>query len=228
FLSIASHELKTPVTLLKGYAQILEARARQKNDTGALKPLLTINRQVDRMTHLINDLFDVSRIESGKVQFDMRPFALGEALEEALQDVRTTSPGFVLRAHHDAGELWVRGDRLRIQQVMTNLLSNAVKYSDTRREADVRVEREGHQAVISVTDYGIGIPRKQQEEVFHLYFRGANVSANNYGGLGLGLFISKMIVDYHGGEIGVTSEEGKGSRFHFTLPVLENRAQDAQ
>jgi signal transduction histidine kinase len=228
FLSIASHELKTPVTLLKGYAQLLEARARQKNDTGALKPLVTINRQVDRMTHLINDLFDVSRIESGSVHFDMRPFALDAALEEVLQDVRTSSPGFVLRSHHDAEDLWVRGDRLRIQQVVTNLLTNAVKYSGTRKEADVRIERNRGQAVISVTDYGIGIPRKQQEEVFLLYFRGANASINNYGGLGLGLFISKMIVDHHGGEIGVSSEEGKGSRFYFTLPVLENGGQVEQ
>jgi len=228
FLSIASHELKTPVTLLKGYAQLLEARARQKNDTGALKPLVTINRQVDRMTHLINDLFDVSRIESGSVHFDMRPFALYAALEEVLQDVRTSSPGFVLRSHHDAEDLWVRGDRLRIQQVVTNLLTNAVKYSGTRKEADVRIERNRGQAVISVTDYGIGIPRKQQEEVFLLYFRGANASINNYGGLGLGLFISKMIVDHHGGEIGVSSEEGKGSRFYFTLPVLENGGQVEQ
>ncbi len=228
FLSIASHELKTPVTLLKGYAQLLESRARQKGDTGALKPLVTINRQVDRMTQLINDLFDVSRIESGRMHFDIRPFELGAALEEALQDVRASAPNFVLRAHREVAEVWVHGDQLRIQQVMTNLLTNAVKYADARREADVRIERDGRRAMVSVTDYGIGIPREQQDEVFNLYFRGANASTSNYGGLGLGLFISKMIVDHHGGEIGVSSEEGKGSTFYFSLPVPNDCGQDSR
>ncbi len=221
FLSVASHELKTPVTLMKGYAQILEKRARQQGDSAALKPLVTINRQADRMGRLINDLLDVSRIESGRVKFDMHPFELGGAVEEVMHDVADSSPGFHLRMNKREGEAWVRGDRMRTQQVVTNLLTNAVKYSHERREIEVCLECRDGRALVTVTDYGIGIPESQQAEVFELYFRGANASTDNYGGLGLGLFISRSIIERHGGEIGVRSQEGRGSAFHFSLPLLE-------
>ncbi len=109
---------------------------------------------------------------------------------------------------------------MRIEQLITNLLNNAVKYSDKRKEVDIAIKRDGGEAVVSVTDYGIGIPARQQSEVFELYFRGTNVPAEHYGGLGLGLYISKAIIERHGGTIGVTSEEGKGSTFFFSLPIV--------
>jgi PAS domain S-box-containing protein len=219
FLSIASHELKTPVTLLRGYSQILNRQAEKKNDTAALRPLQVIDRQIERMTRLIDDLLDVSRIESGAIEFQMAPFDLVEALREVIGEVGVYAPEFKLRVQDGVGELWLSGDRQRIQQVMTNLMTNAIKYASDRREADVRVERDGDQAVVSVTDYGIGIPQEQQSQVFERYFRGANASANNYGGLGMGLYISRYIIRRHRGSISVESEQGKGSTFTFTLPL---------
>lgn len=224
FLSIASHELKTPITLLKGYAQLLEERARQRGDATSARPLATMNRQVDRMARLIDDLLDVSRIESGKVRFDMRPFELAAAVREIVQEVAESARGFTVHFEDGAGETWVHGDRMRIQQVVTNLLTNAVKYSGESRDVEACLEPRDGRAVVSVTDAGIGIPERQQKDVFELYFRGANASANNYGGLGLGLFISKTILDRHGGEIAVASREGAGSTFSFSLPVLAEGA----
>ncbi len=221
FLSIASHELKTPVTLLRGYTQILNRHAEKKNDTIALRPLQVIDRQIERMTRLIDDLLDVSRIESGAIEFQMAPFDLVEALREVVGEVGVYSPGFELRLQDGVEDLWVLGDRQRIQQVMTNLMTNAIKYASDRREADVHVTRDGDQAVVSVTDYGIGIPQEQQAQVFERYFRGANASANNYGGLGMGLYISRYIIRRHHGSISVESEQGKGSTFTFTLPLTE-------
>jgi len=221
FLSIASHELKTPVTLLRGYSQILNRHAQQKNDTVALRPLQVIDRQIERMTRLIDDLLDVSRIGSGTIEFQMSPFDLVAALSEVAGEVGVFSPGFVLRLQDQAADLWVLGDRQRIQQVMTNLMTNAIKYASERREADVRVDQNGDQAVVSVTDYGIGIPQDQQAQVFDRYFRGENASANNYGGLGMGLYISRYIISHHHGNISVVSEEGKGSTFTFALPLTD-------
>ncbi len=220
FLSIASHELKTPVTSLKGYAQLLHQRARRKGYDDMLKPLHVIDRQVDRITALIEDLLEVSRIESGRLEFEMLPFDLNSMVEEVVSEMGTATPEFTLRLSKPDGEIRVRGDEMRIEQLITNLLNNAVKYSDKRKEVDIAIKRDGGEAVVSVTDYGIGIPARQQSEVFELYFRGTNVPAEHYGGLGLGLYISKAIIERHGGTIGVTSEEGKGSTFFFSLPIV--------
>ncbi|MDP9379618.1 MAG: PAS domain S-box protein [Chloroflexota bacterium] len=223
FLSIASHELRTPVTLLKGYAQVLYQRATQKADMGLLKPLGVISRQTERIAALVNDLLDVSRIEKGTIEFEMLPFDLNEALSQTLDETRVSAPDFVFQIDEKERGLWVRGDRTRIQQVISNLVTNAVKYSSKSKQVDVRIGRDGADAVVSVTDYGIGIPKEQQADVFRLYFRGANVSAKHYGGLGLGLFISKGIIERHGGNIRVNSEEGRGSTFYFSLPTIDSR-----
>ncbi len=220
FLSIASHELKTPVTLVRGYAQVLYERARQQGDEGILRLLNVIDRQVRRMSRLIDELLDVSSTESGRLEFEMVPFDLAEATEEVVGEVAAGAPKYALRLDREAHELWVLGDRGRIQQVVTNLLTNAIKYSEEQKEVDVRVRREGDRAVVAVTDRGIGIPEGEREKVFALYFRASNAPASNYGGLGLGLYISKTIVERHGGEISVEPEDGKGSTFHFSLPVL--------
>ncbi len=220
FLSIASHELRTPVTMIKGYAQVLQRRAVQRGDTDLLRPLEVVNRQVDRMAALIGDLLEVSRIEGGRLEFEEVPFDLDPALQEVVDEVVMATPGFALRVDAQIKDLWVQGDRVRIQRVMTNLLANAVKYSDKHKEMDISIGREGGRAVVSVTDYGIGIPKEQQSQVFDLYFRASNVSLGHYGGLGLGLYISKTIIERHGGEMWVMSEQGRGSTFRFSLPVL--------
>ncbi len=226
FLSIASHELKTPVTLLKGYAQLLQSQAKKMGAQSLLRPLEVVGRQVDRMISLIDDLLAVSRIESGRVELNLAPFDLGAMVDEVVSEILAGAPDITIRVERLAGDLRVMGDRARVQQVVTNLLMNAVKYSRDRREVGVRARHEGDQVLVDVTDYGIGIPREQQPHIFELYFRASNAPTKNYSGLGLGLYISKTIVERHGGAIWVESAEGKGSTFHFSLPALPPQQSD--
>lgn len=227
FLSITSHELRTPITILKGYAQLAYNRTQEMGQVRILKPLQIINRQADLMAQLIDDLLDISRIESGKLQFENLPFDLNSALEEVVQEVALGASDFRLNLDEQPGHICVRGDRRRLQQVITNVLTNAVKYSKDRKEVDIHIRREGGLAMVRVTDYGIGIPSQQLSHAFDLYFRGSNVPVNSSGGLGLGLYISKALVEHHGGTMGATSVEGSGSTFYFSLPV-SNPAIPAQ
>ncbi len=219
-LAIVSHEMRTPITLLKGNIQLLRERLRQYEDARLLRSIETVERQTNRMSRLIDDLSDLSRVETGRMQLEMLAFDLGGAVRETVDEQSLARPDFTFRLDGHAENLWVWGDRGRIQQVISNLLTNAVKYSRDRKEVDVRVAREGAQAVVTVTDYGIGIPEGQQDAVFALYVRGTNVASSHSSGLGIGLYISKSIVDRHGGTIGVRSEEPEGSTFRVSLPIF--------
>lgn len=219
FLSMASHELKTPITSIKGYTQLLLRRALKARDEDSADVLDVVDSEADRMTRLINELLDISRIERGKLEFRFEPVDLAQTLRESLSNVAMTARDFSFNLQEEATGVVIRGDRMRIEQVMTNLLTNAVKYSRDRREVDVRVySRDGH-AGFDVTDYGIGVPLQQQTDVFELFFRGSNLVGESHSGMGLGLFICNAIVREHGGTIGLVSREGEGSTFTVTLPL---------
>jgi diguanylate cyclase (GGDEF)-like protein/PAS domain S-box-containing protein len=220
YIAITAHELRSPLTILKGTAQLLLRQARSGGEERLLRSLGMIDQQVDRMARLIDDLGDVARIEGEGLALDAAPLDLRALLVEAVAEAGLAAPDFALRLDAPAGAVWVRGDRARLQQVLTNLLTNAVKYSGARREADVTLRRDGDRALVAVADHGIGIPAAQQAAVFEPYVRAANATAGNHGGLGLGLFISKAIVERHGGTPGLVSEEGLGSTFTLALPLL--------
>lgn len=228
FLAITAHELKTPLTVLKGYTQLLLRRSQRVVDDGQLRSMEVIDQQVDRVTRLIDDLGDVPRIESNGLALDVYPLDLRALLAETIAEVGTTATDFALRLSIEetqTAEVRVSGDRIRLQQVLTNLLTNAVKYADQSREADIALHHDGERAIVTVTDYGIGIPAAQQSTIFDPYVRADNALAGGHRGLGLGLFISKAIVERHGGTLSLVSEEGVGSTFALALPCLSAGAE---
>jgi PAS domain S-box-containing protein len=219
FLSIASHELRTPVTSIKGYTQLAKTLILENDLVTSGQYLDVALDQIDRMSRLILELLDVSRIETGRLEIRREPIEWSPFVSEVVQSHHTAvSDRRILLDVPDDPNL-VSGDRDRLQQVLGNLIENAVKYSPDGGEVYVTVRTEGDRIVTSVCDRGIGIPSDELALVFERFHRGRQVSSTNYGGLGLGLYITKQIVERHGGSIWVESREGLGTTFHFALPV---------
>ncbi len=230
FLSIASHELRTPVTSIKGYTQLAKTLIRE-NDLVTSEEYLDIALdQIDRMSRLILELLDVSRIETGRLEIRREPIEWSTFVRDAVHRHHTavSDRRFQLKVPDDS--MIVIGDRDRLEQVLGNLLENAVKYSPEGSEVFVNVDHRDNEVVTSVCDRGIGIPSDELSIVFERFHRGRQVSSTNYGGLGLGLYITKQIVERHGGSIWVESKEGSGTTFSFSLPALAEEvfAQQAQ
>lgn len=217
FMSIASHELKTPITSIKGSLQIaMRLMQKGESDTRTLELLDKANRQVGKLTRLVEDLLDVTKIQAGKMEFNFSDFSIRDLLLECIDDVQgTNSHQIVLKKIDD---VVVNADKLRLEQVIGNLLSNAIKYAPNEKLIEIYSEIEDDHIKITVKDFGIGIPRDKKEMVFDRFFR-VQESAFFFAGLGLGLYISSEIVRRHGGTIGVESEEKKGSEFWFRIPL---------
>ncbi len=225
FIGIASHELKTPVTTMKGYAQMLEKRLSQNGDSKDTYFIQEINKQTDRLTTLINDLLNVSKIQAGKLVLEKRRFDLNALVTKTVVDFQ-----YVTETHQiiKEGEIKERvyGDQSRIEQVLSNLITNAIKYSPHADEQSsstnkviVRVWTDKSNAIVSVQDFGFGITKKDQTKVFERFYRTGDKKEMNVAGFGLGLYIAAEIVKGHHGKIWVESTKGKGSTFYFTLPL---------
>jgi PAS domain S-box-containing protein len=219
FIALASHELKTPITTIKGYAQSTLRNLDSYDGVKLARTLSIINDQANRITRLVNEMLDVSRMESQTLTFDVEHFDLRSIIEEVASNQTLVSPEFELELHLPEEPLIVGADRQRLEQVLTNLVQNAIKYSGDSRRIEVVAMSEGGEAIVSVRDYGVGIPVTQQSRVFQRFFRASNVSTSNYSGLGLGLFISHGIISRHGGRMWLESAEGEGSTFYFALPL---------
>ncbi|MET3979745.1 PAS domain S-box-containing protein [Mucilaginibacter sp. UYP25] len=220
FLSIASHELKTPLTSIKAFNQIMQ----RSGDNGNLKPF--INRSTDqifRLEKLINDLLDVSRINAGKVSYDAQPFDFLEMVKDAVEVVRLKSPRHEIRLEQSVSVEYT-GDRIRLEQVMNNFLTNAVKYSPEGGQILVNTQLLDESVVVAVQDFGIGIAESHLDKLFDRYYRVDN-TAMRFEGLGLGLYISSEILKRHGGTFWIESKERKGSTFYFRLPLVANHAE---
>lgn len=218
FLAIASHELRTPLTPLAMRLQILERKLRQGEpvDAGVVAKAL---HHLDRLTSLISDLLDVSRIQAGRLLLHREPVALGAMVEHLVHEHNLADPTHPATLDADDDELVVTADRARLAQVVANLLDNAAKYSPPGGPIAVRLARCEREARLTVGDRGIGIPKEQQPMLFERFFRAHNAPITGYGGLGLGLYITRDIVERHGGRIWVESEVGRGSTFHVALPL---------
>ncbi|RYY36020.1 MAG: PAS domain S-box protein [Sphingobacteriaceae bacterium] len=222
FISIASHELKTPVTSIKAYTQVLERMLKQKGDDREAGMIAKMDAQVNRLTSLIADLLDVTKINSGKLQFNDREFQFDELVAEVVEDLQRTTEKHVLINQVNYTGL-VHADRDRIAQVITNLISNAIKYSPQPGNIIVSSNIENAEVHLCVQDFGVGIPSDKQEMVFEQFYRVSGNKQHTFPGLGLGLYISSEIIKRENGRIWVNSLEGTGSTFCFALPLLSSK-----
>jgi PAS domain S-box-containing protein len=219
FLSVASHELRTPLTTIKGYTQLLAQTVDELPSEDRATYLNAVLGEIERMMGLISELLDVSRIETNRLQIHPQPIRWVEFLDRRASAFRVQNPSRNIRFEATQLETTVYADPDRMRQVVDNLLSNAVKYSPEGTDIDVFV-RVTHGAISTIVeDKGIGIPSDEIPQLFERFHRARNVSSRYYGGLGLGLYIAKAIVEAHDGAISVESEEGKGSRFSIQLPL---------
>lgn len=226
FLGIASHELKTPVTSLKAYAQVLEATFRREGNERAAGMLGRMDQQLNKLTSLIGDLLDVTKFQSGKLQYNDTRFdftLLGEEVVEELQ--RLTSKHQITRQFH--GPAYVFADRERIGQVISNLLNNAIKYSPDADKIHIESTIENGHLKVCVQDYGVGIDEENKDRVFEQFYRVSGDIEHTFPGMGLGLYICSEIVKREGGRIWVeNSKPGEGATFCFTLPLAETNKQE--
>jgi signal transduction histidine kinase len=221
FVSMVSHELKTPMTSIKGYARLLQMGSGGEISEKQRSYLNIINTSVDRMDALVQDLLDISRIETGRLKLELEPVRLTIVVDDI---VRLLGHEFEARQHTLSIDVPrtlppVRADRMRLAQVLTNLLSNAYKYTSTGGSVGVRAEVQDGSVLCSVVDTGIGISPQDQKKIFQKFFRADQEFVRQAGGTGLGLSIAKSIVELQGGEMWFESEPGQGSTFSFTVPL---------
>jgi PAS domain S-box-containing protein len=216
FIGLASHELKTPMTSLNGYLQIIDRSlpADDKNKLFIQKAL----SQINKLSGLISDLLDVSKIEAGKLPFTYAAFNLPQLIEEVVDLMQYSTKSHWIIICSDIDDLLVNADRQRIEQVVINLISNAIKYSPQADHINVSVSRQDNNAVVTVQDFGIGINKEQHDRIFSRFYRVDDV-ASHISGLGIGLYISNEIITRHQGKLSVDSETGKGSTFKFEIPL---------
>lgn len=217
FLSIASHELKTPLTIIKAFSQLALMLGQKNADPVILSYLEKINNQTTKITHLVNDLLDVSKIQSGKMILTKKMVNSQTFLQEAINTVEhIVSTHKVILTISDSIPIPI--DALRIEQVLTNLITNAAKYSPGKPNIEVSSYIQGKFIIISVKDYGLGISQQNQGKLFGKFYRVEEI-INDFSGFGIGLYISSEIIKQHSGDIWVESEPNLGSTFSFSIPL---------
>lgn len=243
FLSLVCHELLTPLTIIKGSIQLAEQKVKRivhsaettTEVTRQLAPIPTLmeraKSQICLQDRLIHDLLDVSRMQSNTLKLSLNPCDLAWIVKEAIENQRQAAPSRTIQLDLSAEDkVPVQADSDRIAQVVTNYLTNALKYSTPDRPVEVRLEVEGTIARVTVSDQGSGLCPAEQENIWERFYRvrgiteqsGSDVSS---GGLGIGLYICRTIIEQHHGEVGVRSSPGKGSNFWFTLPLAEQNGR---
>jgi signal transduction histidine kinase len=220
FISIASHELKTPVTSIKGYVQLLRSTFQSEGNNYAVELLTKADTQINKLATLISDLLDVKKMENGQLQYREEHFDFSELVKEIVEETGRVMSRHSIRCELDT-TCKIYGDRNKIGQVIINFIDNAGKYSPPQTVICVKATDKNNKVRLSVQDFGMGIPKDQQSKIFERFFRVYTEKVNTYSGLGLGLYISAEIIKRHKGNIGVESEEGNGSTFYFEIPCLQ-------
>ncbi|AZA83134.1 hybrid sensor histidine kinase/response regulator [Chryseobacterium lactis] len=222
FLSIASHELKTPLTSIKAYIQLLDRKLKLDKDSSEAGFVAKAQNQIEKLNTLITDLLDVSKIENGKLKINKKPVNLENVISNAIDTILQTHDEnkVKIERHGVKPDILIPLDEIRIEQVLINFLTNAIKYSPNNNQVIVTtfVDEEAEEVRVNVTDFGIGIPDFKQEAVFKKFYR-VEESSLQFQGMGIGLFICSEIIKQHHGNVGVSSIMNEGSTFYFTLPL---------
>src|SRR6266567_4518611 len=236
FVSVVSHELRSPLTAIKGYTQHLMRRidrrlrkAQQEQQSSAisavdlpenydLRSLSIIQSQADHLERLVNDLLDLSQVQWGKLHLQYSSFYLADVLVESVRSVQASTEQHTIYLDIAVQDTKIVADKMRMSQVIGNILDNAIKYSPQGGQVTVKLEEREGDYFVSITDQGIGISQEYLDHIFERFYRVRNTASRQYSGIGLGLYVTRAIVEEHGGHIWHTNNQGRGSTFHFTLP----------
>lgn len=220
FINMASHELKTPLTSIKLYLSAFESSLSGASRAKSGPFLAKVDRQISRLQRLVTELLNVSNIQAGKLELNKEKFLLDDLIKENIEEMRMLSNKDQIKLKGMSGR-HVHADKDRVGQVLKNLFSNAIKFSQEDGEILVTVRPNGKNVVVGVQDKGIGIGKTHLNKVFDRFYRVYEDKEKTYPGMGMGLYISKEIIERHGGQIWLESEKGKGSRFYFSLPMID-------
>jgi len=218
FIGMVSHELKTPLTALKAYVQMLNNWAKKQKDNFSIGALSKVDKQVRKMLNMINSLLNLSSAEAGKIHLNKNNFQLDLLIKEVVEEtlfITSTHP----IAISSCASVNVNADREKIEQVLVNLLSNAAKYSDKNAEIEIGCSLSDNHVEVNVKDQGLGVAPADIEKLFLPHYRVESKETEKIAGFGIGLYLCAEIINRHNGKIWVESEPGKGSNFKFTLPV---------
>jgi len=218
FISVTSHELKSPITSQKAYIQLLKKICQKNNQMNNITYLDKIENQNDKLTNFINDLLDVSKMKSKNLQYNFKNFQLEKCIQNAVDNISNLLVSHKISIHGNP-HTTIYGDENRINQVLTNLLSNSIKYSPDASKIIIKIIQKRNKITIGVRDFGIGINPEFAKKIFNRFFRITGSDETQFKGFGLGLYISAHIIKKHKGKIWVESKEAKGSTFYFTIPL---------
>lgn len=234
FVSVVSHELRSPLTAIKGYTQHLvrrlERRLRKAQQDSAisavdipesydLHSLGIIQSQADHLERLVSDLLDLSQVQWGKLHLQYSSFYLADVLAESVRSVQASAEQHTIYLDIAVQDTKIVADKIRLSQVVGNILDNAIKYSPQGGRVTVKLEERGGDYLVSITDQGIGISQEYLDHIFERFYRVRNTASRQYSGIGLGLYVTRAIIEEHGGHIRVTNNKGLGCTFSFTVPV---------
>ena len=237
FVSVVSHELRSPLTAIKGYTQHLMRRidrrlrkTQQEQQSSAisavdlpenydLRSLSIIQSQADHLERLVNDLLDLSQVQWGKLHLQYSSFYLADVLVESVRSVQASTEQHTIYLDIAVQDTKIVADKMRMSQVIGNILDNAIKYSPQGGQVTVKLEEREGDYFVSITDQGIGISQEYLDHIFERFYRVRNTASRQYSGIGLGLYVTRAIVEEHGGHIWVTNNKGLGCTFSFTVPA---------
>lgn len=218
FISLAAHELKNPLSSVIGFSELIGLLSKKDKTGKILTYASEIKLQSERMVELINDMLDITKIEIGKFSYKDEPFVFDDLVKEIISHQKIIAKNRQIDYKGNSPNV-IMGDRYRIGQVVTNLLTNALKYSPQKSKVIVKVKNQNEKIILSVKDFGIGISKSDQKEVFNRFYRTGKAQKNLAEGLGLGLFISSQIVKNYKGKLWVKSQENRGTTMFLELPV---------